>query len=146
MAGDAAGDFFVDATGTPFAPVQGGTEHLPRLATAAPPTANRPDPELARALALAHRLPALGLELPRKMGLSPAGDPTGFVLFLVHPPKQVVLGRDDPEAALERLVPLLAAKLPEVAAAAQIDLRFADQAVLRAMTAPKGAATAASTR
>lgn len=141
-----AGDYLIDATGTPFAPAAAGVGPLPRLRPAAPATANRPDPELARALALARRLPALGLELPREVATSPAGDPTGFVLFPVHPPTRVVLGRDDPEAALARLALLLAAELPEVAAAAQIDLRFADQAVLGAMPAPKRAETAAAAR
>ena len=58
----------------------------------------------------------------------------------------VVLGREDLDSKLRELARLLAADVPEIGDAAEIDLRFADQAVLRKESPPEEAAKAAAAR
>ena len=135
----------VDESGTPFAPATPqAAAALPQLTPAEPAVANRPNPSLAAAAALAARLPRFGLDAPSEVRVA-RGD-EGFSLRLAHLPARFVLGRDDFDAKLEALARLLSTQLDEVRAAAEVDLRFADQAVLRGQAPRSGAATAAKTR
>jgi cell division septal protein FtsQ len=146
-AGKDAALFFVDATGTPFAPVEASTsEGFPRLVPAAAVDPNEPSDALAAAVALAQRLPAFGLAVPAQVQIPAQEDAEGFVLHLTGLPARVVLGREDLDERLTGLARLLAANLTDVAEAASVDLRFADQAVLRKTPAPKGRAQVAAER
>jgi cell division septal protein FtsQ len=146
-AGKDATLFFVDAGGTPVAPVEASaSEGVPRLFPAAAVDPNEPSDALATAVALAQRLPAFGLAVPAQVRIPAQEDAEGFVLRLVGFPARVVLGREDLDERLTGLARLLAANLSEVAEAASVDLRFADQAVLRKTPAPKGRAQVAAER
>ena len=133
----------VDAAGSPFAPAPSvGLEALPRL-VATHAVAPR---ELAQAVALARRLPELGLAAPLEVGIAAPSDPEGLSLRLPGLVPRVVLGREDLDAKLADLTRVLEAKLPELAGAARLDLRFRDQAVLDVTPPPKGTAQAAASR
>ena len=135
----------VDESATPFAPATSETAaSLPQLTPAEPAVANEPNASLAAAAALAARLPRFGLDAPSEVSVARGNE--GFSLRLAHLPPRFVLGRDDLDAKLEALVRLLSTQLSEVSAAAEVDLRFADQAVLRGRSSRSGAATAAKTR
>lgn len=124
----------VNAEGVAFAPVpEGELSGLPRLS--APPGV-----DLSGAVALARRLPELGLPAPEEVGVSAEHDPAGYSLRLPGLAPLVLLGRDDLEAKLANLAELLEADRAELATASRIDLRFRDQAVLdQAAAAPDGA-------
>ena len=146
-AGKDAALFFVDATGTPFAPVEASTsEGLPHLVPAAAVDPNEPSDALAAGVALAQQLPAFGLAIPAQVQIPAKEDAEGFVLHLAGLSARVVLGRDDLDERLAGLVRLIAANLNEVAEAASVDLRFAGQAVLRKALAPKERAQVAAKR
>jgi cell division protein FtsQ len=133
----------VDAAGSPFAPAPSvGLEALPRL-VAAHGAAPR---DLAQAVALARRLPELGLAAPLEVGIAAPNDPEGLSLRLPGLAPRVVLGREDLDAKLADLTRVLEAKLPELASATRLDLRFRDQAVLDVTPPPKGTAQAAASR
>lgn len=133
----------VDAAGSPFAPApSAGLEALPRLVAAREATPR----DLARAVALARRLPELGLAAPLAVGIAAPNDPEGFWLRLPGLAPRVVLGRDELEAKLADLARIVEAKLRELASATQLDLRFRDQAVLDVTPPPKGTAQAAASR
>jgi len=133
----------VDAAGSPFAPAPAaGLEALPRL-VAAHAAAPR---DLAQAVALVRRLPELGLAAPLEVGIAAPNDPQGLSLRLPDLAPRVVLGRDDLDAKLADLIRVLEAKLPELANATRLDLRFQDQAVLDVKPPPKGAVQAAASR
>jgi cell division protein FtsQ len=158
MAGEPPALFFVEASGTPFAEVGGDVadapgklagdadQALPRVISAAPVATREPSAALAEAAQLARRLPDFGLPLPAAVSIAAEGDPEGFALRLPDRPARVVLGREDLDRKLAALARLLAEELPEVAEAANLDLRFADQVVLRKGPAPKGVAQAAAAR
>ena len=136
----------VDPSGTPFAPAGADdVEILPHLIPSGAVSAGEPDARLALALALAKRLPAHGLPGDLEIFIAPRSDPEGLALRLPGLPGRVVIGWEDFDARLERLTALLAADLTEVAEAARIDLRFADQAVLQSPR-PGGAEQAAAAR
>jgi hypothetical protein len=59
---------------------------------------------------------------------------------------RVVLGREDLDARLDDLVRLVTARPDAVAQATSIDLRFANQAVLRSGPIHKGSANTAAER
>jgi hypothetical protein len=59
----------------------------------------------------------------------------GWVLEAPRRALRVVLGRDHLFERFDRLAKLLRAELPALAKPVRIDLRFADQAVLRELTA-----------
>ncbi len=105
-----------------------GLERLP-----APPAA---DPALARGVALlaawaAAPLPELrGLEVA---GAAPAELPAALVR---EPALRVLLGAGASEPKLARLEEILAGARAELAAVAEIDLRFPDQGVLRLAPCP----------
>jgi cell division septal protein FtsQ len=152
--------FAVDANGTPFAPVgnskapkaprsepqasEGGPPQdlLPRLVQSAPISLGETDPALAEAVDFAGRLAALGLPRPLEVGVSAPDDPIGFWLKLEGYPPQIILGRDDLDARLEALARLLEVAPPDAAGAATLDLRFADQVVLRGTPSGKPEAIA----
>jgi POTRA domain, FtsQ-type len=137
----------VDAAGTPFAPAGGiATSELPHLVQSAPIAIGEPSPELATALELAGRLAVLGLPRPLEIGISAADDPTGFWLQLDGFAPRVVLGRDALEDRLGALARVLEAAPPEAAQAATLDLRFADQVVLRGTPPGNPAAVATGPR
>ena len=75
-----------------------------------------------------------------------AEDRTGFSLRFAGSPLRVVLGREDLDSKLRELARLLAADMPEVDDATELDLRFAGQAVLRNEPPRIGAAKAAAAR
>jgi cell division protein FtsQ len=133
----------VDAAGSPFAPAPSvGLEALPRLVA----THTTAPGELAQAVALARRLPELGLATPLEVGIAAPNDPEGLSLRLPGLAPRVVLGRENLDAKLASLTRVLEAKLPELASATRLDLRFRDQAVLDVMPPPKGTAQAAASR
>lgn len=141
------GRAWVDEAGTPFAPVEPGAEEtaLPQLRVAGPLALGHPDERLAEAAALARRLPERGLPAPEEIWLAAPGDPEGLSLKLEGLSARIVLGRD-PDERLDDLARLLAADLPELAEAASLDLRFAQQGVLRESRSGDGAEQAAAER
>ena len=135
----------VDESGTPFAPTtREAAASLPQLTAAEPAVADEPNPSLAAAAVLAARLPRFGLDAPSEVRVD-RGD-EGFSLRMAHLHPRFLLGRDDLDEKLETLARLLTSQLPEVSAAAEVDLRFAGQAVLRGVSPRSGAATAAKAR
>ncbi len=90
-----------------------------------------PNPELAAAVELAGQLGAAGLPRPLEIDVAAADDPTGFALRLADFAPLVVLGRDDLALRLQALARVLETAPPEAAGADTLDLRFADQVVLR---------------
>jgi cell division septal protein FtsQ len=139
--------YAVDERGAPFAPLAADAGALlPRLVAEGPVTPHEPDADLARAVALARRLPELGLPAAAEIRVAAPDDPQGFALKLTHPEARIVLGREDPDARLPDLVRLLAARPEEVAEATEIDLRFANQVVLRSEPARDGSASTAEAR
>ncbi|HSJ97169.1 MAG TPA: hypothetical protein VLC53_08850, partial [Myxococcota bacterium] len=130
--------FLVDAVGTPFA-AAGGAD-LPRLRLSAPDA--RPcsapacvaDPRLAAGVELARAVERAGFARP-EIELDAPGmrDPAGralAVLRLAGVTPRVLLGDGDLASQLERLTRVLA-DVPASRGAAEIDLRFAGQVVLR---------------
>jgi hypothetical protein len=145
-AGDAVA-FAVDDSGTPFAPAR--PEDLagqPRIATASGFVPGEASEELVAAAHLAHRLPELGLGKPAEIWVAAEGDPEGLVLRLESLPARIVLGREEIDSRIARLRRVLDTGVPELAGAASLDLRFADQTVLREAPPPPGAAQAAAVR
>jgi len=139
--------FVVDANGTPFASASGAAAgELPRLLKSGPVAIGEADPELAVAVDLAARLAALGLPRPLEIGVAAPEDPVGFTLRLADFAPLVVLGRDDLDAGLQALARVLESGPPDVAAAPTLDLRFADQVVLRGTPPGKEAAVATGPR
>jgi cell division protein FtsQ len=137
----------VDADGVPFAPAtQRDLEALPRLAAPAPTAPGERSAALAGGIALAAAIERAGLGPVREISASAARDPVGFVFRLGRPEARVVIGHEDWETRLARLARLLAAGLPEADGAQEIDLRFAERAVLRGVGAPEGAPETAGER
>jgi cell division septal protein FtsQ len=140
--GTPAERYAVDATGSPFAVADREVlEGLPRLTPAESVTPREPSERLAEAVHLAYRLPKIGLTLPAEVSIAAAGDPEGFALRLGSLAPRFVLGREDLDERLDHLARLLARRPAAVAEATSVDLRFADQVVLRnAPTSKEGAA------
>jgi len=134
--------FFADASGTPFADAPADSDpSMLRIIAAEPPPLLEPNAEIARAIRLARELSGFGLAPAAQITLAAANDPTGLSLHLEGIAPRVLLGRDDFDSKLKELARLLAASVPEVAEAGVIDLRFADQAVLRNEPLPEEADT-----
>jgi hypothetical protein len=133
-----AEDFAVNSQGMPFAlagdRVPSG---LPRLIPSGAVERNIADEHLARAIELAYRLPEFNLPLPSELIISDTTDPTGFVFRLPNLKPRIVLGHDHFDARLTSLARLLETKLEEVEGSETLDLRFADQAVLRGASSQK---------
>jgi cell division septal protein FtsQ len=145
--GKPAQDFVVDREGVPFATAgDRAPAGLPRLipsTAVAPDTANQ---QMAGAIELAYRLPEFDLPLPSELFLSDEGDPMGIAFRLPNLKPRIVLGHDHFDARLTSLSRLLETGLEEVEGSETLDLRFADQAVLRGAPSPKGAKQAAAAR
>jgi cell division protein FtsQ len=120
----------VDRDGTAFAPAAADTR-LPELRGAGAPGG----PPLVEGVALLAAVEAQGLPTPRALILAADEPATVPALELAPsapaPGARVLLGRDDHAAKLARLAELLRANLPELGAAAEIDLRFGEDVVLR---------------
>jgi cell division protein FtsQ len=126
----------VDALGTPFAPAV-GADDLPRLLAEGAAAPDAPDPRLAQGVLLARAaedagFASLAIELD---GADPGMLPT---LHVAGVAARIVLGEGDPAGKLASLARLLS-QVPESRAAAEIDLRFAGQVVLRPASAPEAA-------
>jgi cell division septal protein FtsQ len=145
--GRPAQDFAVDLEGMPFAPAgDRAPTGLPRLIPNAAVEPNVANQQMAAAIDLAYRLPKFDLPLPTELFLSDETDPTGFALRLPNLKPRIVLGHDHFDARLASLSRLLQSGLEEVGGSETLDLRFADQAVLRGAPSPKGAKQAAAAR
>ncbi|NRA06669.1 MAG: FtsQ-type POTRA domain-containing protein [Myxococcales bacterium] len=145
--------FAVDASGTPFAPLDPADALLPRLHTRGKVEARVACPRLAEAVALVARLPDFGLAAPAEIGVpaetsagtsAEEGDALGFTLRFAALPTRFVLGGGALEASIERLVEAIGRHPGEVVRAARVDLRFQDQAVLSPLSARKGSGAAAT--
>jgi hypothetical protein len=145
--GKPAQDFAVNLQGTPFAPAGNRVPSgLPRLFPSDPVERNIADERLARAIELAYRLPEFSLPLPSELFISDGADPTGFAIRLPSLKPRIVLGHDHFDARLASLAHLLETGLEEVEGSKTLDLRFADQAVLRGAPPQKRAEQAAVKR
>jgi|GEM_PF-1618369 len=138
----------VSSDGFPFATASGADiETLPRLRTRATAeaggTGNEP---LAAAIELATRFPAFELPTPTEILVDDGTDAEGFVVQLPDLAPLVILGREDLDERLSNLARLLSAGRGELDGAEAIDLRFAQQAVLRMKPSSQGTAQAATAR
>jgi len=132
--------FWLDAAGVPFLPV-GGADVGERIAVLGPEDA-RPgeaDPRFAVGARLAEDVARHGIRGVREVQVA-RSDPAALPALLLEGGARVSLGPGDHDAKLARLAALLAARLPEVAAAREIDLRFGDRMVLRGGPASFGEA------
>jgi cell division septal protein FtsQ len=146
-AGSPEQTYVVDAGGAPFAAAETHHEEaLPRIVTTNAVAPLEPNEDIARAVQLALDVPRFGLARPVMVSIAAKGDSRGFTLRLAGLRANIVLGREDLDAKLRELVRLLAADLPGIGDATELDLRFADQAVLRNDPPPEGAAQAAAAR
>lgn len=122
--------FWLDAEGVPFLPVGAG-DAAGRIAVVGPEEA-RPgsaDPRFAEGVALAGALARHGIAVREvEVARSQAAE---LPVLVFASGARALLGAGDHEAKLARLGALLRARLPEVAAAREIDLRFGDRMVLR---------------
>ncbi len=121
----------IDADGTPFdrltsEPLEG----LPQIVTRERFEPGVAHGSLAEAVSLPRQLAEHGLPLPLEIGITASDDPEGLWLRLPDIAARIVLGRGQLDEKLDRLARVLDAKLPELARATRIDLRFSDQAVL----------------
>ncbi|HVP31452.1 MAG TPA: FtsQ-type POTRA domain-containing protein [Myxococcota bacterium] len=138
-------EWLVDATGRRFAPAE--ERDLASLPLLVPAVVEGPDggpPDLAAGAEAALALARSSLPRNSQIHLPAPGDPEGMKLRVGATPAPIVLGTGGLDDKLARLARLLAERLPEVQAAAVIDLRFADQAVLRSPPLPEGAAKSAA--
>ena len=120
----------VDVDGVPFADASGGEWNaLPRLVVAEPPARDRREPLLAQGVALAKAVAEAGFG---QIELALDGEDPNAVpaLRVAGVPARIVLGAGDPGPKLALLTAALASD-PETRDAREIDLRFAEQLVLR---------------
>jgi len=133
--------YAVDAAGIPFAVVAGDAlTEIPVLVAIASINPREADARLAEAIRLAYRLPELGVALPTEVSIAADSDAEGFALRFASIAPRFVLGRGDPDAQLAELARLLTRHPDVITDAASVDLRFADQVVLRSEPTSKGAA------
>jgi hypothetical protein len=146
-AGSPEATYLVDGAGTPFAVADATSSlTLPRVDIAGGAVPFEPNDGLVAALRLAGELAAHGLAEPVEIFVSAEDDHAGFSLRLAGLPARIILGREDLDSKLRELARLLAADVPGIGDAAELDLRFAGQAVLRNAQPRKGAAQAAKPR
>jgi len=142
-----AQDFAVNLQGMPFAPAENRVPSgLPRLIPSGAVERDTADERLARAIELAYRLPEFDLPLPSEVFIADEADPTGFAFRLPSLKPRIVLGHDHFDARLSSLARLLETELEEVEGSETLDLRFADQAVLRGASSQKRAKQVATKR
>jgi len=145
--GKPAQDFAVNLQGMPFAPADDRVPPgLPRLIPSGAVERDIANERLARAIELAHRLPEFNLSLPSELFISDETNPTGFAIRLPGLKPRIVLGHNHLDARLAGLARLLETELEEIEGSETLDLRFADQAVLRGAPPPKRAEQAATER
>jgi hypothetical protein len=146
-AGENGEDYLVDADGVPFA-LADAAQARALLRVVAPETLapNEANAGLAAAVAFAGSLPARGLGRPTEVAFNADGAREGYALRLEGLAPRVLLGTEELDSKLASLAEILAAGLPGLAEAAELDLRFAGQAVLRNEPSHEGAAQAAVTR
>jgi len=145
--GKPAQDFAVNQQGDPFAPAGDRVPSgLPRLIPSNPVERGVADAGLAAAIELAYRFPQFGLPLPSELYLAKDGDPTGFAFRLPDLQPRVVLGTNHFDVRLASLARLIGAGLGDVEDSETLDLRFADQAVLRGAPPRQRAKQAAAER
>jgi hypothetical protein len=145
--GRPAQDFAVNLQGMPFAPAGDRVPSgLPRLIPSGEVERDIANEHLARAIELAHRLPEFNLPLPSELFISDETNPTGFAIRLPGLKPRIVLGHNHFDARLAGLARLLETELEEIEGSETLDLRFADQAVLRGAPPPKRAEQAATER
>ena len=126
----------VNADGVAFAPAEGAEwDALPLLIVADPPPRDRRDPLLVQGIALAEAVADAGYA---HIEVSLDGeDPNALPALRVDGiAARIVLGVGDPTPKLANLATVLAAK-PGAREAREIDLRFAEQVVLRPVVAPE---------
>jgi cell division septal protein FtsQ len=122
----------VDATGAPFArATDDERERLPRLRVASALRLGSATPGLVRGIELAGLARELASRELEAVEIAPPGDPTGLAMRLRGVAPRFVLGNGELRDALARLETLLDARLPELAHASDVDLRYADQAVIQ---------------
>ena len=139
--------YAVDREGLPFAELVGSPDpSLPEIVSEGPVSPREADPRLAEAVRLARRLPELGLAAPAQIEVPEEGDAQGYALRLAAPATRVVLGRVDLDARIAAFARLLATRPDAVASSAEIDVRFADQLVLRSAPTRDGSAGTARGR
>jgi cell division septal protein FtsQ len=137
----------VNTAGIPFAPVEGqDLAELPRLITDESFQTEVVDERLARAIALADRLRDFDLPLPESISIAAESDPVGFSVRLQNFSPEIIFGRKDFETRLTKLARVFEENLEEFRLALSVDLRFADQTVLRGTSSSKEAAQAAAAR
>jgi cell division protein FtsQ len=147
VAEDGEPGMVVDAVGMPFAAAEArDLSSLPKLRTSGEIESHVVDERLARAIAFAYQLPDFGLPLPEELSIAADSDPVGFTLRLPDFPPHIIVGWEDLETRLAKLARLFEENLEEIGEAQSLDLRFADQAVLRSTSSPKEAAQAAAAR
>jgi cell division septal protein FtsQ len=138
--------YAVDHSGRAFAQVSiADHPRLPRIQATEAPT-DAADPRFAQAITLAERLPAYGIATQATVVVPKADDAEGFLLSLPGVPARIVLGAQEPEARLAPLAELMARRPDAVAMATNIDLRFANQVVLRTAPARDGSSQNAAAR
>jgi cell division protein FtsQ len=136
-----SGPLGVDAEGRPFAVLDSReARDLPRLRCEDTPPPGEADARIAEAIRVARSLPERGLSLPREIELKGARDPEGLVLRMPGLDARFVLGDEEFDARVGKMVELMAKRPAEVADAEQVDLRFSGQAVLKGKADPKGSA------
>jgi hypothetical protein len=126
----------VNASGVAFADAEGGEwDALPLLVVGDPPPRDRRDPLLAQGIGLARAVADAGYT---HIELSLDGeDPNALPALRVDGiPARIVLGAGDPAPKLANLATVLAAD-PSARDAREIDLRFAEQVVLRPVASPE---------
>jgi cell division protein FtsQ len=139
--------FAVDASGTPFALAESrDLSTLPKLIPSGKIETDEPDELLARAIVLAYRLPEFDLPMPSELIIAADADPDGFTLRLPNLNPRVVVGSSNFDERLAKLARLLEADSADLARAEFVDLRFAEQAVLRGTSPSQGAVQATVTR
>jgi hypothetical protein len=117
---------------------------LPKLLVRSAPTTHEPVEALADAIELASRFEAFGLPTPSEVIIDEGIGMEGWIIRLPALAPRVILGRDDLDARITALAELVGTGRQELAEAETIDLRFAEQAVLRNTPSPKGTAQAAT--
>lgn len=130
----------IDGTGTPFARTRAEDwSRLPRFRSRRVLATGEIDSALIEALLIARRLSARPGWRPtaHEIELPTDASSRGWVLHSRTLPRTVILGENELEPRLERLAMLLDSKLPTARGAEEIDLRFADHAVLRSRSSSR---------